>query len=234
MYIFDLDGTLTDSNGLWLEVDDEFLGRRGLTTTDEYRDMVGSAIFPTAAEYTREYYHLEDDPEDIMAEWEGLAEHHYRELVHLKEGAEEYLRLCRGLGRKTALFTACRPNLCRAVLERFGLADCFDHIVFAEEIGLEKHDPRCFAELARRIGAEAEQCVLFDDSPSTCATAREAGMTVVGVLDEFYAHRREELEKVCHRCVRSLMELEEEPLQSSRSCDRIIANNAKKELEVIP
>ncbi len=206
MYIFDLDGTITDSNGLWIEVDEEFLGRRGLEVTAEYQDMVGRAIFPTAAQYTRDYYGIPDSPEDIMAEWEALAEHHYRELVPLKEGAEEFLRLCRTRGMETALFTACRPNLCRAVLERFDLERYFDHIVYAEEIGLEKRDPRCFTELARRIGAGAERCVLFDDSPANCATARAAGMTVVGVYDRFYAHQQEELERVCHRCVRSMME----------------------------
>lgn len=210
MFIFDLDGTITDSNGLWLEVDDEFLARRGLVTTPEYRDMVARAIFPTAAEYTRDYYHIEDSPEDIMAEWEALAEHHYRELVPLKEGAKEFILLCRASGRRTALFTACRPNLCRTVLERFGLSDCFDCIVFAEEIGLEKHDPRCFEELARRIGAEPKDCVLLDDSPATCTTARKAGMRVIGIVDDFYAHRREELIQSSHRCVRSMMELAEE------------------------
>ena len=69
MYIFDLDGTITDSNGLWLEVDVEFLARRGLAPTAEYEDAVARSIFPVAAAYTREYYRLEDSPEDIMAEW---------------------------------------------------------------------------------------------------------------------------------------------------------------------
>lgn len=207
MYIFDLDGTITDSNGLWLEVDVEFLARRGLAPTAEYEDAVARSIFPVAAAYTREYYRLEDSPEDIMAEWEALADHHYRDLVPLKPGAEAFLRQCRSSGRPMTLFTACRPALCRAVLARFGLTDYFDHIVYAEEIGLEKHDPECFARLSRLIGAPPEECVLFDDSPSNCATARAAGMETVGVYDAFYAHRQEELKAVCHRYVRSLAEL---------------------------
>ena len=68
MYIFDLDGTLTDSNGLWGAVDDEFLARRGLKSTPEYTEMVGHAIVPTAAQYTRDYYGLDESPESIMAE----------------------------------------------------------------------------------------------------------------------------------------------------------------------
>ena len=208
MYIFDLDGTLTDSNGLWGEVDDEFLARRGLKTTPEYREMVGHAIFPTAAEYTREYYHLDESPDSIMAEWEELARHHYAHLVPLKPGALELLRRCRQAGIPMALFTACRAPLCRAVLRRFELEQFFDHIVFAEEIGLEKRDPRCFTRLCELIGANPKDCTFFDDSPSNCATARAAGMTVVGVYDDFYAHQQEALKAAANRYVRTLEEVE--------------------------
>lgn len=207
MYIFDLDGTLIDSNSLWQEVDVEFLARRGLTPTAEYEDMVARAIFPTAAVYTRDYYGLSDSPERIMAEWEALAARHYREQVTLKPGAAELLARCRAQGRPTALFTACRPALCRLALERFGLRSCFDHVVYAEELHLEKHDPRCFVRLSELLGLAPEDCVLIDDSPANCATAAAAGMDTVGVYDRFYEGRQEALRAVCRRYVRSLEEL---------------------------
>lgn len=206
-YIFDLDGTLTDTNGLWAEVDVEFLARRGLSLTEEYEDQVARLIFPRAAAYTKEYYHLADSEAAIMAEWESLAELHYRELAPLKPGALELLKRCRAQGRPTALFTACRPNLCNAVLERFGLKQYLDHIVFAEEIGLDKHAPACLVRLSELIGTEPENCVLFDDSPSNCAAARAAGMETVGVYDPFFAHRQEELKASSTRYVTSLEEL---------------------------
>ena len=98
MYIFDLDGTITDTNGLWVEVDDEFLARRGLRATPEYTDTVARSIYPIAAQFTRDYYRLPDPPEAIMAEWDSLAERHYRELAPLKPGAAEFLRQCHGEG----------------------------------------------------------------------------------------------------------------------------------------
>lgn len=206
-YIFDLDGTLTDTNGMWALVDVAFLARRGLSPTAEYTDAVARAIFPTAAAYTKAYYRLSDSPEAIMAEWESLAEAHYRELAPLKPGAMALLEKCRAEERPMSLFTACRPSLCAAVLERFGLAPFFRHIVYAEELGLEKHDPACFLALSKRIGAEPENCVLIDDSPSNCATAATAGMETVGVYDDFYAARQEELRAVCTHYVKSLEEL---------------------------
>ena len=207
MYIFDLDGTLTDSNGLWVEVDQEFLSRRGLVMTREYEDVVGRSIFPAAADFTRAYYHLPDSPQAIMAEWEALAAHHYRDLVPLKPGALEVLDQCRDKGIPMALFTACRPALARLVLDRFRLEDYFSRVVYAEELGLDKHDPRSFPRLCHLLGAEPEGCTLFDDNPSNCAAARAAGMGVVGVYDVFYSHRQEELKGACHRYVHSLTQL---------------------------
>lgn len=207
MYIFDLDGTLTDSNGLWGDVDNAFLSRRGLVATDEYTEAVGRAIFPTAAQYTKEYYHLDEDPQSIMDEWEELARYQYTHVVPLKAGAKELLEKCRAEGIPMSLFTACRAPLCMATLRRFGIENYFDHIVFAEEIGLEKHDPRCFTRLCELIGEEPANCTLFDDSPSNCATARAAGMAAVGVYDFFYSPRWDEMQKICTRCVHSLEEL---------------------------
>lgn len=207
LLIFDLDGTLTDSNGLWAGVDEEFLARRGLVPTEEYEVVVSRSIFPAAAVYTREYYRLEDSPEEIMAEWEELAGEHYRHLVPMKPGAAEFLEQCRKRGLAMSLFTACRPALCRAALERFGLPRYFQHIVYAEEIGLDKHDPGCFVRLSELVGLHPSDCVLFDDNPDNCATASAAGMATVGVYDSYYAHRQEELKKACGQYIRSFEEL---------------------------
>ena len=207
MYLFDLDGTITDTNGLWVEVDNDFLARRGLRATPEYTDTVARSIYPIAAQFTRDYYHLPDTPEAIMAEWDSLAERHYRELAPLKPGAAEFLRQCQAEGMPLALFTACRPSLCRAALERFGLRELFGHIVYAEELGLEKHDPLCFVKLSELVGAPLKECTLFDDSPDNCAAAAKAGMDTVGVFDACYAHRQDELRAVCRRYVRSFEEL---------------------------
>lgn len=207
MYIFDLDGTITDTNGIWIEVDREFLSRRGLVNTPEYEKVVSRSIYPIAAQFTKEYYDLPDSRSDIMAEWDSLAERHYRELAPLKPGAEAFLHQCRAEGRPMAMFTACRPALCGAVLERFHLRELFDQVIFAEEIGLEKRDPRCFTRLSELLGVPPKDCTLFDDSPDNCATAMKAGMTAVGVYDDYYASRQDELKSVCGRYVRSLEEL---------------------------
>ena len=53
MYLFDMDGTLIDSNDVWKDVDREFLARRGLPYTKAYYEGVAHTIFPLAAKFTK-------------------------------------------------------------------------------------------------------------------------------------------------------------------------------------
>ena len=53
MLIFDMDGTLIDSNGIWRDVDTAFLAKRGLPYTREYYEGVAHTVFPKAAIFTK-------------------------------------------------------------------------------------------------------------------------------------------------------------------------------------
>ena len=207
MDLFDFDGTLVDSNGVWEDIDVGFLARRGLAPTREYSDTVGHSIFPVAARYTREYYRLDMTPEEIMAEWLDMAWDAYAHQVPLKPGAREFVERRAAAGADMALFTACVPELCAAALERHGLARYFPRIVYAQELGVEKREGRAFPMALERLGARAAECTLYEDSPGACKAAREAGLTVVGVYDPFYAGYGEEMRAICHRYIRDFTEL---------------------------
>ncbi len=171
MLLFDLDGTLIDSNGIWVEVDLAFLGRHGLTPTDEYAYTVGHSIFPVAAQYTRDYYHMDLSTQEIMDEWLSMAADAYAR-VPLKPGAGEFLARCRDRGERMALVTACVPELCRSALAHHGLAEWFEAIFFAQDLGMEKRDPRVFTLTAQRLGVAPADCTLYEDAPANCAAAK--------------------------------------------------------------
>lgn len=206
MLFFDLDGTLIDSNGIWVEVDLAFLGRHGLTPTDEYAYTVGHSIFPVAAQYTRDYYHMDLSTQEIMDEWLSMAADAYAR-VPLKPGAGEFLARCRDRGERMALVTACVPELCRSALAHHGLAEWFEAIFFAQDLGMEKRDPRVFTLTAQRLGVAPADCTLYEDAPANCAAAKGVGMTVVGVYDPFYENYQDQVRENSHRYLRSFTEL---------------------------
>lgn len=207
MKLFDLDGTLIDSNRIWREVDDRFLSAHALEPTEEYLITVGHSIFPIAAQYTKDYYHLDMSPQAIMDEWLALARDAYEHHIPLKPGAREFLVQEAAKGETLALVSACVPELGHAVLERHGLTPLFHHLVFAQELGLEKRDPRFFRQVLDLLNVSPSDCTLYDDAPDNCVCAKETGIRVVGILDPFFSGAEERIRQMCDQCVVDFREL---------------------------
>jgi beta-phosphoglucomutase-like phosphatase (HAD superfamily) len=204
--LFDLDGTLIDSNGIWENIDTAFLGRRGLQSTEEYAHRMGQSIFPVAAQLTKDYFGLTITVQEIMDEWMALAGDAYHH-VPLKPGAAEFLARCHAEGAPMAIVTACVPDLCRIALARHGLDGYFQTVIFAQELGLEKRDPQVFHRSAKLLDASPETCTLYEDAPANCAAAKAAGMRVVGVYDPLYHKYEQEMRATCDRYIESFEEL---------------------------
>ncbi len=166
MKLFDLDGTLLDSNGLWREIDVQFLAKRGIPWTPEYNEGVIHAIFPIAAQFTRDFCHLEETPEEIMAEWLEMAREGYARTLKVKDGVMDYLDQCLQTGERMALFTSAEPSLCHAALSDRGFDRYLTDVVFAQHLGMEKRSPAAF----RKYSLPAEEMRFTPPSGTSIAT----------------------------------------------------------------
>ena len=135
MLLFDMDGTLIDSNGVWKDVDREFLARRGLPYTREYYEGVAHTILPLAAKFTKEFCRLEESCGDIIAEWMAMARDAYAHVT-VKPGVRAYLEQCRAEGKRMAVVTSSVPEHCRTALTRLDLMGYFEGVTFAHDLGL--------------------------------------------------------------------------------------------------
>lgn len=209
MLIFDMDGTLIDSNGIWREVDIAFLEKRGLPYTKEYYEGVAHTIFPLAAVFTKEFCHLEESCEEIMAEWMELAGDMYATSVTVKPGVRAYLEQCKAAGERMMVLTSSVPEHCRTALTHLELMPYFERVIFAQELGLEKKNPDCFRRAAAMMGVAPQECTVYDDSVAACRGAKAAGMSVVGVYDDYFSATVDEMRQVCDRYILSFEELAE-------------------------
>ena len=206
MLLFDMDGTLIDSNGVWKDVDREFLARRGLPYTHEYYEGVAHTILPLAAKFTKAYCHLEESCEEIIAEWMEMARDAYAHVT-VKPGVRAYLEQCRSQGLRMAVVTSSVPEHCRTALTNLDLMPYFEGVTLAHDLGLEKKDPALWRAAAAAYGAAPEDCTVFDDSLSACRGARSAGMRTVGAYDGFFAQDEAAMRAFCDRYIRSFEEL---------------------------
>lgn len=198
MYFFDLDGTLLDSNGIWLDIDIAFLGKHGIHPVPaDYTDFVTHNNFGASAQYTKDRFALPLSAEEIVACWQDMARDHYANHLPLKPGALDLLKSIFRKGEPLSIVTSCMPHLCQAALERHGIAHLFRSVHYSHRMDMEKSDPELFRRVARLEGLPPEECILFDDSPDYCAAAKQADWQVVGVRDNLFDHRAEELKQLC-------------------------------------
>ena len=206
MLIFDLDGTLIDSTGLWVEVDKIFLARRGAEYTQEYYEGVAHTILQNCAIFTKEYLNLEESCEEIIAEWMDLAQNAY-DNVPIKAGVRQFLEQCRDKGERMVVFTACVPEHYETALKHLELEPFFEQVIYAQKMGMDKKSPEIFLKVCEMLGVTPEECIFYDDSVTACAAAKEAGMEVIGVYDAYFEDKRPDMERICDRYIESFEEL---------------------------
>lgn len=207
MYIFDLDGTLIDSTGVWHQIDLDFLAKYQVAWSPAYDEGVAHTIFPLAAVFTKEYGNLSQSPEEIMAEWMEMAHHAYACQIPLKPFVREFLEQCKKESIPMAVYTSCEPELAQLVLKNNGIEGYFQQIIYARELDCEKHDPASYTAVLKRLGVTAQEVIFFDDSPVNCAGAFRAGWDTVGVYDALVSGPWEEFSRGDYRCIRTFEEL---------------------------
>jgi len=182
-YIFDLDGTLLDSMGVWLDIDIEFLKKRGLAVPDNYFDKISAMGFSQIAAYTIERFGLTDTVDGLLQEWNDMAAYAYGHTVPMKPHAKEYLLAIKERGAKLAIATSTIPELCEIALRNHGIYDWFSAICNSNEVGCGKSRPDVFLLSAQKLGVDPRDCIVFEDILDAVKSAKSVGMTVCGVYD---------------------------------------------------
>lgn len=181
--IFDFDGTVADSLGVWRRVDEIFFAKRGLTYASDYAEKLSILGFEDGARYTIDTYGLTDTVQQICDEWNSLGRELYRTDVVLRPGAENYIRLLLRAGVRIGLATTNAPEVLEAMEHRVPLGDLFETRVHGCDVPHHSKDhPDLFLTCARKLGVEPEDCVVFEDLLTAIETAKGVGMATVAVL----------------------------------------------------
>ena len=98
------------------------------------------------------------------------------------EGFEDFVSRLRSRGVKTAVVTSSNIAKMQSVYQSRGeFRQLFDAILTSEDFERSKPDPDCYLKAAERLGAEIDECIVFEDSFNGLKSGRAAGMKVVGL-----------------------------------------------------
>ena len=194
--IFDLDGTLLDSNGYWEKAPEAWLAALGKRAKPGLGRAIFSMTLPEAADYLIAEYGLAQTPEEIAAGVNAAMERFYRQDVPLKPGVPALLRALEERGVPCAVASVTDKALVETALRRFGLLPRFAAIVTTEEAGAGKHAPDVYLLAAERLGAVPAETLVFEDALHALITAKNAGFRTVGIYDAASADRQAEIRGV--------------------------------------
>ncbi|WP_303133276.1 HAD family phosphatase [uncultured Olsenella sp.] len=178
--IFDFDGTLSDTAGIWRQVDEVFLSSRGLPYEEDYPQAMNALGFAAGAAYTIQRFGLEETVEDICDEWNRLGRALYETQASLRPGALRYLRELRSRGIPLGLATTNDPEVLLS-MQRVDLRSLFDVLVTNREVEAPKSEPDIYLACADELGGEPRETIVFEDIVPGTRAAREAGFLTCGV-----------------------------------------------------
>ena len=206
--IFDMDGTLIDSMGVWGKIDREFLTKRQIPVPKDIQKSIEGMSFRETAAYFKERFVLAESLEEIMNEWVSMCTIYYENDVLLKPGALKLVKYLHEHGYKIGLGTSSRRELINIVLGRYGLLEYFDTIRTSCEVGRGKPFPDIFLKVADDLGVDPAECLVFEDTLAGVTAGKRAGMRVVAVYDEHSVPVREEIVSTADGYIQDFNEFE--------------------------
>ena len=178
--LFDLDGTLAETDSLHLPTWVDVLGPYGIEVDEAfYKENISGR---STGEIVREL--LPDLPRDEGREIGDAKEANFRERAGELEplpGLLDFLRKATERALKTALVTNAPEENVEAILLALELGEYFDELVLSEEVGRVKPDPAPYRVALDRLGLSPEEAVAFEDSISGISSAVGAGVPTVGI-----------------------------------------------------
>lgn len=184
--IFDMDGTIIDSEPIYEKVNEEIYEKYGFNLSQEdYDRHMGASLKDIWADILDRYqvkdeyshYKIEDFMEDhIHSSYMGLAE---AEDLELMPGVKEWFEFLKDHGYKMIVASSSYEPVIEHVFQRFDLENYMEGYVDGNAIDNGKPAPDIFLEAAERLGVKPEECIVIEDSENGVKGAHRAGARVV-------------------------------------------------------
>ena len=200
--IFDMDGTLLDSMGMWRDVPFLYLEMKGVRDIPDrerlWNEFKVLSLRDAARIFQREYG-FRESVETIVEEIDDVVFGQYAARIRAKPGARAFLSALKEAGVPRGLATATDRRCVLAALRRLRMVRLAGTVATCSEAGASKDkSPAVYDMIAARFGLARGECAVFEDALHGVRTAKAAGYSVIAVRDQSTADSGEwhEIERV--------------------------------------
>lgn len=205
LVIFDVDGTLVDSESVYvkaalknLEVNLYNIPMSAIMGIIGQNRVAGRKLIESTQDDSFNYDKYIKDFEKIRNQ---ILEN---EPYKLKKGALNILNYCKKHNIKMAIATSTARDKQTKVLTKLGIIDYFDYMVFGDEIKNSKPDPEIYLKVFEHYNYGKDEMIIYEDSKNGILSAHNAGIKVVYIKD--IVDVEEEVTSLCFKQVEDLDE----------------------------
>lgn len=178
--LWDMDGTLIDSEPYWMKSEGEFAKANKSTWSEQDGlSLIGMSLYDSS-KIIKQKVGSELEPEQIIDQLTDQVTAQLKQEILWRPGARELLMLLRKKKVKTALVTMSMHRMAKQVVDSIGF-DAFDVIIAGDNVLHGKPHPEPYLKAAEALGVKPEDCVAFEDSISGLRSAEAAGTKAVGI-----------------------------------------------------
>lgn len=206
--IFDCDGTLLDTMGLWHSMESELARMANHTLGTEEVETLCTFTLPETARYFHERHGLGESAEEVEGLVHKMAAGYYRTQAFPRPGAKAFLEALQAANIPCAVASSSPHSMLGPGLEGSGLAPFIAHVVSVDDVGVSKRKPAAFDRARGLLGTSRAQTWVFEDSAYALKCAHDAGYPTVAVWDCDESGTFEELAALANIAVHNWGELD--------------------------
>jgi HAD superfamily hydrolase (TIGR01509 family) len=178
--LWDMDGTLVDTEPYWIATEYELAGRHGGRWSEaDALALVGNDLLDSGR-YIRDHMGIDLEPEQIVEELLDGVVRRVRDVVPWRPGAVELVLALRAAGVPLALVTMSYDRFVAPILAQLP-PETFRVVVTGDRVERGKPHPEPYLTAAAALGLDAGDCLAIEDSNTGAKSAEAAGCLVLVV-----------------------------------------------------
>lgn len=185
--IFDMDGTIVDSEHIWKKATMVIIERRGITMTPAMREELSCKLsglsIHESCRIVKDVAKLQDKVEHLVAEKSQFACELYAQEIKFIEGFQSFFAKAQSLNLQMGLATNADDATLAVADKKLNLAAFFGkHLYNISHVNNKaKPDPALYLHAAQQLNVKPEECIAIEDSFHGIKAARAANMFCIGI-----------------------------------------------------